>query len=120
MTPRVRPKSPRALEYSVLFHCPAQRDDVVGDAAVECEDQAEGEFGDGHGVFTRAVRYENTAFACGGDVDRVVAGPCSDDQFQRPGFEHRFGDLRGADDQDVGLLVAHGIDQGLILQLGLV
>ena len=67
INPSVRPNNPRAFENSFLFHSPRRkRDDVVGDASIECEDQSKGEFGNGDRVFAGTVRNVNAALRSGG------------------------------------------------------
>ena len=80
----------------------AQLGDVVGHAAIEREDQREGQLGDRNRVLARAVRHVDAALRGRGDVDRVVAGAGADDQRQPAGVEHRRGDLGAAHDQHVG------------------
>ena len=86
----------QAARLRVLLLVPAagpQVRDVVRDPAVEREDQAERELGDGDRVLARAVRDVDAARRRGGDVDRVVAGAGTDDEREAPGVQHRRGDL---------------------------
>jgi len=98
----------------------AQLRDVVGDAPVEREDQAEGELRHGDRVLARAVRDVDATGRRGLDVDGVVAGTRPDDQRQAAGIHHRGGHLGGPDDQDFGVRLAERGDERLVLQRGVV
>ena len=99
-------------------HPGAQLGDVVGNAAIEREQQAERELRDGDGVLARTVRHVDTARGGGGHVDRVVAGAGAHDQAEMACIEHRRGDLRAAHDQDVRFARPDRIQQRIVLQVG--
>ena len=98
----------------------AQVGDVVGDAAIDGEQQREGQLGDRDRVLAGTVRDVDAARRGGLDVDGVVAGAGADDQRQAPGVEHRLGDLGGADDQHRGARRADRVDQRGVLEVGLI
>ena len=67
-----------------MFHRPrAQVGDVVGDAAVDREQQTKRQLGYGDRVLARAIRDANAARCRGLDVDRVHAGAGADDELER-------------------------------------
>ena len=115
----MRPASPRAFEYSFLFHVPWRRSsDVVGNAPVEREHQAERKLRDRRRVLPGTVRDDDPVRGRRGDVDRVHAGAGADDELERRRHGRR-ADLRRSHDQDLGRRSSHGIGERLILQLRL-
>ena len=97
-----------------------KRRDVVGNAAVEREQQAECELGDSDGVLARTVRDVDAARRGRGDVNRVVAGAGTDDQGERTDVHHRGGHLRRAHDEHVGARVPQRLDECLVGELRVV
>ena len=97
----------------------AQIGDVVGDAAIDGEQQREGQLGDRDRVLAGAVRDVDAARRRGLDVDGVVAGAGADDQRQAPGVEHRLGDLGGCGRPAPRRRRADRLDQRGVLQVGL-
>ena len=88
----------------IFFLVPLSRAEVgyvVSDAAVEGEDQREGQLRYGDRVFSRAVGDVNAVPRCGVDVDRVDTRACADDQRKRCARQHPFRYFRAANDEDV-------------------
>jgi hypothetical protein len=102
-----KPSRPSAGPYRparlrVLLLVPAARaqvGDVVGDAPVEREHQAEGELGDGDRVLAGAVRHVDAALRRAATSMVLYAGAGADDERQLAGVEHRLGHLRRAHDE---------------------
>ena len=113
----------QAARLRVLLLVPvagAQIRDVVGDAAVEREDEAEGELGHGHRVLAGAVGHVDAARGGRRHVDVVVAGAGAHDEREPPGVEHRLGHLGRAHDEHVRLGGPERLDERRVLQVGLV
>ena len=93
-----------AVGFAEFFLVPfvgAERGDVVGNAAVDGQQQCEGEFGHGDGVFARAIRDIHAAGAGGFDVDGVDARARAKDHGELgAGLDGVGGDLFAADDED--------------------
>ena len=88
----------------------------VDDAAVEGEDEAHRELGDGDRVFPGTLRDVDAARARGGDVDGVHPCPCADDEVElAAGFDGARRDLGRADDEDADAL--EGVGQRVLGKL---
>ena len=98
----------------------AQVGDVVGNSAVEREDQSERQLGDGDAVPPGAVRHIDAAPRGASDVNRVDARAGSDDERERAGVEHRLGDRRGSNNEDVGARGSDRAHQRVAREFGLV
>ena len=92
---------------------------VVGNAAIERQDEAEGQLGDGHRVLAGAVGDVDAAGRRARDVDVVVAGARAHDEGEPARVEHRLLHLGRADDQHVGSGRPDRLDEGVVLQVGL-
>ena len=94
-----------AVGFAEFFLVPfmgAQGGDVVGDAAVDGQQQREREFGDGDGVFAGAIGDVHAAGAGGLDVDGVDARAGAEDDGELvAGLDGVGGDLFAADDEDL-------------------
>ena len=104
-TPSVRPKRPRALPYSFLFHVPSSRSVVAVrrcvDRARACSPKASS--ATAIAFLPGTVRDPDAALARGLDVDRVRAGAGANDE------------LRGCPDSSIGRVTfgrAHDEDVG--------
>ena len=95
-----------ALGLRVLLLVPltlTQLDHVVRDVAVDRQQQAEGQFGDGDRVLARHVADRDVLLGRGLFVDGIGAGAGADDQFQAVGgLDGRARDLRAAHDEHFG------------------
>src|SRR5262249_15317390 len=74
---------------------------VGGDAAVQRQQQREGQFGNGDGVLARAVGHVDAARRGRRHVNRVVARPCPDDEAQAARRQRRRGHFRAATDENL-------------------
>ena len=115
---RAAEEAARLGEAALVPLALAQRDHVVGDLAVERENQAEGEFGHGDGVLAGAVGDVDAAARGGRHIDGVVARAGAHHQFERAGGEHRLRHFGAAHHQDVGAELLHVGDQRLVLEFG--
>ncbi|HZB46533.1 MAG TPA: NAD(P)-dependent oxidoreductase, partial [Pyrinomonadaceae bacterium] len=112
-----------AARLRELFLVPApfaERDDVVGDSAVEREDERQRQLGDGDGVLAGAVRDVDAAARGRRHVNRVVARARAHDELQGPRVHHRLCHLRPAHDERFGLVGADGLDERRVLHVRLV
>ena len=117
--PEGAPEEAARLGEAALVPLPlAQRDDVVGDLAVQRQNQAEGQFGHGHRVLAGTVGDVDAAPRSGRHVDGVVAGAGAHHEFERAGGEHRLRHFGGTHHQHVGAELLHFGDQRIVLELG--
>ena len=98
----------------------AQLGDVVGDAPIERQHQAERELRDRNRVLARTVGDVDAARGGAGDVDGVVAGAGADDEREPAGVEHRRGHLGAAHDQHVRAARRDRLRQRVFFELRLV
>ncbi len=120
-TPSVCPRRPLRLRVRLLVPLAgAQLGDVVGNAAIERQDQPEGQLGDGDRVLPGTIGDVDPARRRRGHVDRVVARAGADDEREPTRVEHRGGHLRAAHHEHVGAARAHGVDERVVLGLRLV
>jgi hypothetical protein len=94
--------------------------DVVGDAAIDGEQQREGQLGDGDRILAGAVRDVDAALRGPGHVDRVVARPRANDERQPPGIEHRRRHFGAANNQDVRRAGRDRLRERIFLEIGIV
>ena len=113
---RLAEEARRLRELLLVPRSRAERRDVVGNAAVEGEHQAERELRHGNGILPWAVRDVDAASRCVRDVDRVVAGARPHDQRQVPGVHRRGGHLRSPDHEDLRARVSQRRRQRIILE----
>ncbi len=88
-------------EFLLVPFMGAERGDVVGNAAVDGQQQGEDEFSDGDGIFARAIRDVHAASAGGFDIDGVHARAGAEDDGELvAGLDGVGVDLFAADDED--------------------
>ena len=99
MPSRLAAQAARLRELLLVPLAGAELGDVVGDAAIEREDQRERQLGNGDRVLARTVGHVDAALGGRGHVDRVVAGAGANDERQPAGIEHRRRDAGAAHDE---------------------
>src|SRR6202008_1378788 len=117
------PTSKQPASFRKFFLVPLtapQGDNVVCNAAIECEDQGKSEFGNGDRIFAGTVRNIDPALRSGRNIDRVVARARACHQLHWSSLEHRFCYFRTSDNQYVRRFRSNRVDKSVVFQIGLI